>query len=66
MGSYNRIKGNIYTKKEESVSIVKRGERRGMQVHWRTTKKGYIRLLKPLQIVLVFFVKKKDGKKYMV
>ena len=29
-------------------------------------KKGYIRLLKSLQIVPVFFVEKKDGKKCIV
>ena len=29
-------------------------------------KKGYIRLSKLSQIALVFFVKKKDGKKHMV
>ena len=37
-----------------------------MQVHIRTIEKKYIRSLKLPQTVLVFFIRKKDGKKCMV
>ena len=41
-------------------------EKRGIQVIKKQLKKKYIRLLKLFQIVLVFFVRKKNRKKYIV
>ena len=41
-------------------------EKRGIQVIKKQLKKRYIRLLKLFQIVLVFFVRKKNRKKYIV
>ena len=39
MGLCDRNKREICAKKEESVSIVKRRERRGIRIHIRTIKK---------------------------
>jgi len=39
MGSYNRNKKGICSKKEESVPVVERGKRGGQDVHKKTTKK---------------------------
>jgi len=66
MGLYNRSERGICTKEGKSASVVKRRERRGMWVHWRTTEERVHQTLKLLQIALVFFIGKKDGKKHMV
>jgi len=52
----------VCTKKKKSVFIVERRERRDVRIHLR---KRYIRLLKLLQMTLVFFIEKKDGKKHI-
>ena len=53
----------VCAKEGESISTVKRRERRGVQVYFGTIRKEYIRPSKSPQIVLVFFVGKKDRKK---
>jgi len=57
MGPCDRSKGEVCTKERESVSIVERRKR---------GDKRYIQPLESPQMVPVFFVGKKDGKKRMV
>ena len=38
MGSRNRYEGGICTEEGEGVSVVERGERRGVRVHSRTAE----------------------------
>jgi len=57
----------IDVKKGEGVPIVKGGKRRGEREFVKEQlRKGYIWLSKSLQMAPVFFVGKKDGKKWMV
>ena len=69
MGSYNWLKEEIYAKERESLLFVMRWEEGSGRVYIGITVllcKEYIRLSKLPQIVLVFFVGKKDGKKRMM
>ena len=64
MRSCNRGKKRIYTKEEEGISIVKRGEMH--EFIKEQLREGYIRPSKLPQMVPAFFHKKKNGKKHMV
>ena len=46
IGLCNRDKERGCTEKEESISIVKEREKRGVWAHWRTTKKIVYQTLK--------------------
>ena len=66
MGSYNRNKKGVCAKKGESVSIVKRGKGRSEGVYKGAAKERIYLASKSLQMALVFFIGKKNGKKRMV
>ena len=61
IGLCDRCQGEVCTKKGEGIPIIKRGKRRGEGVYLGAAKKS-----KLPQMVLVFFVRKKDRKKQMV
>ena len=46
IGSYNRCEGEVCTKEEESISIVKRGKRRNEGVHLGAAKEGIYSAIK--------------------
>jgi len=50
----------------KDVFTVKKREGEGTQVHLKTIEEREYQTLKLSQIALVFFVGKKNGKKYMV
>ena len=53
--------------KKEKVYLLSREEKDGIyKFIEEQLRKGYIRLSKSLQMILVFFVGKKDSKKYTV
>jgi len=66
MGSCNKSKGRVYTEEEKSLSAVKRREGEGKRVHQKAVVERYILPSKSPQIAPVFFVGKKDRKKWMV
>ena len=67
MGSCDRNKEGICTKKRKSMPIVERKKREEIRVFIREQlRKGYIWPSKSLQMAPVFFVGKKDRKKQMV
>ncbi len=66
VGLYNIYEEGIYTKEEKGVSIVKGREKEVCEFIVEQLRKEYIRLLKLPQMALVFFIGKKDRKKWMV
>ena len=66
MRSCNRGEERICAEKEKGVPIVKRGKRRGVQVHWRTIEERIYQTLKFASYGSSIFVEEKDGKKHMV
>ena len=64
MESYNRCEEKVCAKEGKSIPVVKREE-----IHEfinEQLKKEYIKPSKLPQTALVFFVRKKDGKKHIV
>ena len=56
-----------FTPRKGKVYPLSRKEREEVRKFiWEQLRKGYIQLSKSSQMVLVFFVEKKDGKKQMV
>jgi len=66
VGPHDRCEGRVCAEKGKGVSVVKGGKEEVREFVKEQLRKGYIRSLKLLQIVPVFFVGKKDGKKWMV
>ena len=64
MRLYHKDERDICAKEEEGVSAVKGGEIQ--EFINQQLRKGYIRPLKLSQTASMFFVGKKDGKKYIV
>ena len=64
MGSCDGYKERVCTKEEKGVPLVKRRE--VYEFIEEQLRKRYIRLSKLPQTALVFFVKKKDGRKRIV
>ena len=62
----DRSEKRIWTKEGESIFIIKRGERRIHKFTDKQLRKEYIRPSKLFQMAPVFFVEKKDSKKYIV
>jgi len=60
------IKEEFVPRKEKMYSLLKEEREEVYEFISEQLRKGYIRLLKSPQIVSVFFVEKKDGKKHMV
>ena len=63
---HNRFEREIYIKERKNLSLVQRGKRRSKSIYTGVNKKGYIWLSKSLQTILIFFVRKKNGKKKIV
>ena len=64
MESYNRCEERVCAKEEKSISVVKREET--YEFIDEQLRKEYIKPSKLPQTALVFFVRKKDGKKHIV
>ena len=64
MESYNRCEERVCAKEEKIISVVKREETH--EFIDEQLRKEYIKPSKLPQTALVFFVRKKDGKKHIV
>ena len=64
MESYNRCEERVCAKEEKIISVVKREETH--EFIDEQLRKEYIKSSKLPQTALVFFVRKKDGKKHIV
>ena len=64
MESYNRCEERVCAKEEKIISVVKREETH--EFIDEQLRKEYIKSSKLPQTALVFFVRKKDGKKHKV
>ena len=60
------VKEMFIPKKGKVYPLLREEKKKVWEFIKEQLKKGYIRLLKSPQIALVFFVRKKDGKKWMV
>jgi len=60
MGSYDRYKKRVCTKKRESISIIKKKKEAIYEFINEQLKKEYIKLSKSFQIILIFFCKKEE------
>ena len=60
------IKEEFVPRKGKMYSLLREEREEVYEFISEQSRKGYIRLLKSPQIVSVFFVEKKDGKKHMV
>jgi len=66
MGSHNRVKGEIHTKERKSLPLFREKRKEVSKFIEDQMRKRYIWPSKLPQTVLVFFIRKKNGKKRIV